>query len=141
MRPEHAHCALRFVTGTGTGTDSVAAPKSKAPPETLRASTRTVLLDQTAASSSTKRVDGHVDEVDGAAGERREVERGFGRELPHADRHGRRAGERRRRRLRWAVEPERLQLDLAVQAHDADLRRRRGPPSAPSSGGSARLRT
>ena len=43
----------RFVTAT----DSVAAPRSKAAPETLRASTRTVLLLHVKASSSMKRVE------------------------------------------------------------------------------------
>ena len=38
-------------------TDSVAAPRSKAEPEMFRASTRTVLFDQTTASSSMKRVE------------------------------------------------------------------------------------
>jgi hypothetical protein len=36
------HGIRRFVTAT----DSVAVPRSKAPPETFRASTRTVLFDQ-----------------------------------------------------------------------------------------------
>jgi hypothetical protein len=40
-----------------TATDSIAAPRSKVEPEMLRASTRTVLFDQTAASSSMKRVE------------------------------------------------------------------------------------
>jgi hypothetical protein len=40
-----------------TATGSVAAQRSKAPPETFRASTRTVLFVHANASSSMKRVD------------------------------------------------------------------------------------
>lgn len=53
MRPGRAHSALRFVTATG----KVAPQRSKAPPEMLRAITRTVLFDQTNASISTTRVE------------------------------------------------------------------------------------
>ena len=52
MRRARSRCP-RFVTAEG----GVAAPRSKAAPETLRASTRTVLLLQAAASSSSKRVE------------------------------------------------------------------------------------
>ncbi len=51
--PSRAHGIRLFVTATG----SVAAPRSKAAPETLRANARAVLFDQAAASSSTKRVE------------------------------------------------------------------------------------
>ena len=51
--PAQSHRIRHLVTAT----DSVAAPRSKASPETLRAITRTVLLVHTKASSSMKRVD------------------------------------------------------------------------------------
>jgi hypothetical protein len=59
--------------------------------------------------------------VRGAGGQRRQAGRGLGRELALADRQGGRAAEQSRRRLRQAVEPECLELDLPVQADDADL--------------------
>lgn len=101
----------------------------------LRATTRTVLLDHTAASSSMKRVDDarslarapcpvHRDADEGGC-PRRQVRRIPGHlrgELALPDRQGGRAAEQRRCGLGQYVEPQRLDLDLPVEAVDADLR-------------------
>jgi hypothetical protein len=57
LRPLPHHGTGRFVTPT----DSVAAATSNVTLEMFRAITRTVLFDQTAASSSMKRVDDNSD--------------------------------------------------------------------------------
>jgi hypothetical protein len=86
--------------------------QSKAPPETFRASTRTVLFDQAKASGSMKRVEEasdasvrsalagaghcHIEQVDGTRRERRQAEGDLRGEFPLADRERRRTAEQSR---------------------------------------------
>jgi hypothetical protein len=63
-----------------------------------------------------------IDQVHRIARQVRQVERGLDGELALPDRQGGHPGERRRRALQQPVEPERLELDGAVQPDDADLR-------------------
>jgi hypothetical protein len=80
----------------------------------------------------------HVEQVCRSAGDRRQVKQRLHGKLALPDRQRGRAAEQGRRRLRQPVEAQRLQVDLAVEADDPDLRE--GDRAAPLSGRSAECR-
>lgn len=64
----------------------------------------------------------HVDVGPRAGGEARQVPAGFQRQAARSDRDRRTGIEHRRCRLRQPEQPQRLELDLPVEAHAAEVR-------------------